>query len=315
MKLKDINRILCFCFILFSFSIQNVSAQAFLFKIIACSGNAALLNPSSGKWVNIKTGDKILTGYKLKLESGDYIGLINNNGRSLEIKLAGTYSSDELYKTLPLKSTNLQKFADFVMNESAANKKKTDNMKNLGAVIRARAGLIENCVPDNTDLLNLRFEPAWYSAGPGTMYVLKIINPMGRSIFIKETKDTSLSVDLNLFGMLKEQNYSWCVINSHDPEINSDTATFRILSDTNIKSISDSLKLIKENLDVNSAVDQFLLVKFLESKNLNFEALSGYETLVKTYPMAENYMDNYLLFLTKQNLTKKAETLLLTIKK
>jgi hypothetical protein len=315
MKLHDLNKILFFCIFLFILSFQNVNAQAFLFKVIASSGNAAFLKPSSNKWINIKTGDKILTGYKLKLESGDYLGLINNNGRSLEIKQAGTYNADELNKNIPKGSTNLQKFADFVMNESAANKKKTENMKNLGAVVRARAGLIESGFPDNTDLLNLRLEPVWYSAGPGTIYVFKILNPLGRSIFIKETNDTSLTIDLKQFGLLTEQNYSWCVINSRDPEINSDTLTFRILSDNNIKIITDSLKVIRENLDVNSGVDQFLLVKYFESKDLNCEALTGYESLIKTYPLVESYSDNYLLFLTKQGLSKNAETFLSTIKK
>ena len=314
MKLNASYKIL-FCILLLFFSFQNANAQGFIFKVIASSGNAAFMKPSTSKWINIKTGDKILTGYKLKLETGDYLGLINNNGRSLEINQAGTYNADELNKNIPKGSTNLQKFADFVMNESAANKKKTENMKNLGAVVRARPGLIESNFPDNTDLLNFSLEPSWYSAGPGSIYVFKILNPMGRSIFIKETKDTSLTVDLNQFSLLKEQNYSWCVLNSRDPEINSDTSTFRVLSDNTIKTLSDSVKLIRENLNTNSAVGQFLLVKFLESKNLNYDALKGYETLVKSYPHIENYSDNYLLFLTKQSLSKKAETFLSTIKK
>jgi hypothetical protein len=147
------------------------------------------------------------------------------------------------------------------------------------------------------------------------MYIFKILNPMGRSVFIKETKDTSINVDLNEFKILKEQNYSWCVLNSRNPEINSDTSTFRVLSDNNIKIISDSLKIIRDNLDVKTAVGQFILMKYLESKNLNYDALKGYETLIKSYPHIENYSDNYFLFLTKQSLSKKAETFLSTIKK
>jgi hypothetical protein len=315
MKLNNLNKILFGCVILFIVSFQSINAQAFLFKVIASSGNAAFLRPASGTWVNIKTGDLILTGYKLKLESGDYLGLINKNGRSIEVKQAGTYSGDELNKNIPKGSTNLQKFADFVMNESVANKKKTDNMKNLGAVVRARVGLIESSFPDNTDLLNLQLEPAWYSAGPGTIYVFKILNPLGRSIFIKETKDTSLAINLKQFDMLEDQDYQWCVVNSRDPENNSDTASFRILSENNIKIISDSIKMFQQNLDLNSAVGQFLLIKYYESKNLNLDALKGYESLVNSYPGIENYSDNYLLFLTKQGLSKKAETLLSTIKK
>jgi hypothetical protein len=188
-------------------------------------------------------------------------------------------------------------------------------MKNLGAVVRARAGLIESCFPDNTDLLTLKLEPAWYSVGTGTSYYFKILNPKGKSIFIKETEDTSLTIDLKQIGLIAGQNYSWCVINSRDYKFKSDTSTFRILSDKKIKIISDSLRIIKGKIDANSGIGQFLMVKYLESKELNYDALKGYESLVKSYPSVENYTDNYLLFLGKQGLSKKAEALLLTIKK
>ena len=315
MKLHDLKNVFFFCFLFSIVSLQNVNGQNFLFKVIAISGKPSLSKPPSGNWLILKTGDKISSGYKLKLEAGDYLGLISNKGRSLEIKLAGTFSSDELFNNIPKGSSNLSKFADFVMNESAANKKKSENMKNLGAVVRARAGLIESGFPDNTDLINLQLDPVWYSAGTGTNYTFKILNPLGRTVFVKETKDTSLTIDLKQFGLLADQNYFWCVVNSLNPEINSDTSTFRILSDDNIKTVSDSLKMIKDNLDANSAIGQFLIVKFLESKDLNCEALDAYETLIKSNPLIEDYSANYLLFLTKQGLSKKAEILLSTMKK
>ena len=315
MKLHTLNKTLFFCFILIPVLFQNVNAQAFLFKVIASAGNPVCLKPPSTKWLNIKTGDKILPGYELKLGTDDYLGLLNYEGRSLELKKAGLYGSNELNKNIPKGNNNLQKFADYVLNESAANKKKSEDMKNLGAVVRARSGLIESFFPDNTDLLNPQIEPTWYSAGPGVTYVFKIFSPGGTSLFIKETKDTSLAIDLTQFGLVKEQNYSWCVFNSQNLENNSDTSTFRILSDINNTIISDSLKLFREYLDVNSAVGQFLIVKYFEAKNLNSDALKVYESLVKSYPQVGIYTDNYLLFLTKQNLTKKTEILLSAIKK
>jgi hypothetical protein len=115
--------------------------------------------------------------------------------------------------------------------------------------------------------------------------------------------------------LIAGQNYSWCVINSRDYKFKSDTSIFRILSDKKIKIISDSLRIIKGKIDANSGIGQFLMVKYLESKELNYDALKGYESLVKSYPSVENYTDNYLLFLGKQGLSKKAEALLLTIKK
>jgi hypothetical protein len=87
------------------------------------------------------------------------------------------------------------------------------------------------------------------------------------------------------------------------------------LGESNVKSVTDSINTIKRDLDFNSAVDQFILVKFLESKNLNCDALKGFDNLVKSNPGIEDYVNNYIAFLLKQNITRKAETLLTVNKK
>jgi len=71
-------------------------------------------------------------------------------------------------------SSSLRKFTDFVINETVPNKKKSENMKTLGAVVRSRADLIDCFFPKYTDLLGASLETAWYSAGTGVSYVFKI---------------------------------------------------------------------------------------------------------------------------------------------
>lgn len=302
-------------FICIIFSILFSAAaygQEFLFKVIAVSGKVTCQKGSATNWDNIKTGDKILSGEKLKLEAGDYLGLISNKGRSLEIKQVGIYNAADLYKNIQKSLSSLQKFTDFVINESAANKKKSENMKILGAVVRSRAGLIDSFFPEYTDLLNTSFEAAWYSDGAGISYVFKLIDEDNHTVFIKETKDTSLALDLKQFGLIKNLPYTWYVYSTGNDKSKSDICTFRLLGESNIKTMTDSINAIKQDLDVNSAVDQLILVKFLESKNLNCDALKGFDNLVKAYPGIEDYTNNYIAFLLKQNITRKVETLLPT---
>jgi hypothetical protein len=52
------------------------------------------------------------------------------------------------------------------------------------------------------------------------------------------------------------------------------------------------------------------MVKYLESKNLNYDALRGYDILVKSHPGIEDYTNNYLVFLMRQNIMRKTETLI-----
>ena len=309
MKLHDVKTIFICIIYLVLFS-AAAYGQEFLFKVIALSGKVTYQKGTAANWENIKTGDKIFTGEKLKLEAGDYLGLISNKGRSLEIKQAGIYNATDLNKNIQKSLSSLQKFTDFVINESAANKKKSENMTTLGAVVRNRAGLIDSFFPEYTDLLNTSFEAAWYPAGAGISYVFKLIDEDNHTVFIKETKDTSLALDLKQFGLLKNLPYTWYVYSTGKDKSKSDICTFRLLGESNIKTITDSINTVKQNLDVNSAVDQFILVKYLESKNLNCDALKGFDNLVRSYPGIEDYTYNYIAFLLKQNITRKAETLL-----
>jgi 2-hydroxy-3-keto-5-methylthiopentenyl-1-phosphate phosphatase len=160
--------------------------------------------------------------------------------------------------------------------------------------------------------LNSSFEAAWYSTGAGISYVFKLIDEDNHTVFIKETKDTSLALDLNQLGLLKNIPYTWYVYSTGMDKSKSDICTFRLLGESNIKTIADSINDVKKNLDINSAVDQFILVKFLESKNLNCDALKGFDNILKSYPGIEDYKYNYIAFLLKQNITRKAETLLPT---
>jgi hypothetical protein len=309
MKPHDIKTIIiCIIFsIIFS---EVVYGQEYLFRVIALSGKVMYQRSTDSNWEKLKTGNKIYTGENLKLEKGDYLGLINNQGRSLEIKQAGIYKADDLIKNVGKSISGLQKFADFVINESSANKKKSENMKTLGAVVRNRAGLIDCYFPEYTNLLNPSFKASWYSAGKKLTYVFNLIDEKKHTILIKETKDTILSIDLKPIGLLKDRPYTWCVYTKGKDELISDTCTFRVLDEKEINTLTDTINIIKKNLDPNSAVDQFIMVKYLESKNLNYDALRGYDILVKSHPGIEDYTNNYLVFLMRQNIMRKTETLI-----
>ena len=309
MKPHDVKTIIICIIYLVLFS-AAANGQETLFKVIAVSGKVTCQKKVTAAWESLRTGDKIFAGEKLKLETGDYLGLVSSKGQSLEIKQPGIYNAADLNKNIQKSSSTFQKFTEFVINESVANKKKSENMTTLGAVVRNRAGLIDSFFPEYTDLLNTSFDAAWYSAGAGISYVFKLIDEDNHTVFIKETKDTSLALDLNQFGLLINHPYTWYVYSSGKDKSKSDICTFRLLAEYNIKTLTDSINIVKKSLDVNSAVDQFILVKFYESKNLNCDALKGFDNLVRSYPGIEDYSYNYIAFLLKQNITRKAETLL-----
>jgi hypothetical protein len=288
----------------------RIYPQDYLFKVIAVSGNVTCQMQTGTTWEKVRTGDRVSSGELLKLGAGDYLGLISKKGRSLELKQNGIFKAEELYKNIKKGSSSLQKFTDFVMNESVANKRKTENMKTLGAVVRSKNELIDVFFPENTDLLSSSFKASWYSSSTAASYVFKLVDQQNRTLVVKETNDTSLVLNLKQYRILNNHTYKWFVSAKGNDELKSDFCSFRLLGKNNIKSIKDSINIVKKNLDLNSAVGQFILIKFFESKNLNSDAMEGYENLIRSNPDIEDYSNNYISFLLKQNISRKAELLL-----
>jgi len=306
-------RITLFIFIILTVA-SNIFPQGTLYRVIAASKNITAGKINSNIWKPVCTGDILSIDDILKLQSEGYIGLISSNGRSFEINNAGIYKLSDLVNTKHKLSPGLQKIADQIITESIKNNKKSENIKSEGSVVSSGVGVIENYAPLTSRLLDTYLHPAWYSAGNGTNYTFKLIDDGNKPVCRVETKDTTVSIDLNKFELEKDKNYYWVIYNSSNPDVKTDTCSFSLLSDAAWKITTDSLENIRHDLDVNSAVDNYLFIKCLESFGLNYDALAGYENLIKLYPDIDEYRNSFLMFLLKQNVTKKAELLLSSMK-
>lgn len=285
-------------------------SQNFLFKVIASKGKCTVQKKASGNWEPLNTGATLSAGDKLKLEANDYLGLLHVKGKSFELKGAGSYSVDELSKSASNMQTTMQKFAGFVLNESA-NKKKSDNMRTLGAVVRANPDAVEVFFPSFTTLTSNVLTAQWYAASNEKInYTFELLNNENRSLFIKETSDTVITVDLAPMNLIPNQNYKWLVYKSGQHNSLSDTLQFCILDKQKITSINDSVSLIKSAIDPNSAVDLLLLAGFYENNKLNIDAKNTYEKLLESVPGVGDYFNIYASFLLKYNMLRRAQFLL-----
>src|ERR1035437_856516 len=142
MKLHDVKTIFICIIYLVLFS-AAAYGQEFLFKVIALSGKVTYQKGTAANWENIKTGDKIFTGEKLKLEAGDYLGLISNKGRSLEIKQAGIYNATDLNKNIQKAFPILKNFIILKKNKPGKKKKKKKNRTPL-VVLKGTRGVFIN---------------------------------------------------------------------------------------------------------------------------------------------------------------------------
>jgi len=109
-------------------------------KVIAVRGSAA-----STRGSKLTIGTVLALADKITVGSDGYVGLVHSNGRTLELRKAGTYGVKDLDKMATKKSGSVNsKFASYVVNELTATQepiafrdKHRANMRVTGAVERA----------------------------------------------------------------------------------------------------------------------------------------------------------------------------------
>lgn len=307
MRFVNCKKVLVLLFMQMFLSGSAVFAQDYLFKVIAASGKCTVQR--SGKTDKMRAGIKLIQGDVVKLNDGDYAGLVSNNGRSLELKKAGSYNAGELEKMIAPGKGNIQKFTEYVLTASV-NKKSSDNMKTLGAVVRGKAEQLETHFPKFTSLISTAVTAKWFSENPNSVYLFKIVNGEDRAVFMKEVKDTSFVMELSGLGLLPDVKYAWVVESLSKQASVSDSNYFALLPDSKIGLIKDSLNELQKGMEQNSAVDRLAKIVFLQNNNLNYDILNEYEEILKIAPGVDEYTDSYTAFLLENGMTKKAESIL-----
>jgi len=292
---------------IFIFSCGRVFAQETAFTVMSARGTVECKS-AAGNWVKIHAGDKIKTNDKIKLAAGDYLGMVHVKGKTLELKKAGEYDVAALVKSMAKGDASFnQKFAGYVANEMVS-KDKSKKMTMLGAVFRSLGNAIEIGVPPAMVTFCSQATFSWYKFKSASGYVLRVVNPAGITIFMKDTKDTSLSVDLDMLKLNPNLQYTWIVSSDADAAINSGTHTLALVPNTKRKLISDTLEIMKKEMpDEASALNNFLFAKYCVTQGINADALNYFEKAYSLSGGAEEYAIDYAAYLAENGLAAKAE--------
>lgn len=281
-----------------------VYSQTISLKVIASGGKAEHQKQSTASWQKVKTGDILSAETVIKISDGDYLGLIASTGKSLELKKAGLYKCSDLIKSLK-SGSGMQKFIQFVYNESVKDQKKSSGMTTLGAVVRSRIDMIDNMSPSFTLLTTDVLPALWGKYDRDSKYIFKLINENNISLYITELKDTSLTLDLSKFGLSPEQDYKWFVYKSDKPEVYADSCTFQLIAEGRRNALLDSMSIMKKEAAEGSSLEKYIYIQYLTAHHLNNEALNEYEKLIKNEPDVEEFVNSYVSFLVENNISKK----------
>ena len=294
-------------FLLCVFSFGESFSQEILFTVMSVKGPVQTKS-SAGAWAKVHSGDKLKTGDKIKLGAGDYTGLVHAKGKTIELKSAGEYDVSSLVQNVSKGEASFNvRFASYVANEMVS-KDKSKKMTMLGAVVRSMGiPTIEIGIPDAITVIDPQVTFNWYTLKSVKGYVFRLINPSGQTIFMKDTKDTSLTVNIEPMRLNPSLKYSWIVSSDADESLNSDAHALSVLPASKKKAIQDTIAQMKKELpDEKSALNNFLFAKFYESAGLNLNAMQCYENAYTISGGAEDYAAEYGRFLSENNLMNKS---------
>jgi len=299
-----------FIFCLFIFS-GVLWAQQSNFKVLAASGTVQVKS-GTDSWTKAQAGKRVGNTDVIKIAEGSLVGLLYKNGTTLEIKVAGVYSYAELEKLLSekAKTTITGKYAEYVMNEvSKANDEPVKvapgkHMNITGAVMRSAPGVkapvIKLYVPPTDILANSNPTLHWSRAKEEGAYVIRVMNMENDVLMVKDSDDTSATLELSSIPTLKNEKMALVTI-----ELKANKMMRSALVPLNLVSGPDAIELdkqltgIKDNLNKKNATDWIGLALFCEQNSLNLDAYDAYLNALRLAPKVADYQTMYNDFLTR----------------
>lgn len=289
----------------FVFCVSAMYAQGYEFKVLAQRGDVKIL--SGSEWKQLPNAIKLSKDNEVKLGEGSYLALIHASGKTKELKTSGTYKVEELSKTINDKSSDFSsKYSKFVIGKMGGDGKST-NYAITGSVERALLGTgpIKLYSP-RTVKVNKTTSAVlkWTPYKDDATYVLEVMD-LGEDVLKSvTTKETTAEIDLSNIDSEGEDLLVRVKVKGVD-SIKSESCMLKVLDKEETQKINGELKLMKQELDMQSAIDNMVLATYFEDHDLVLDAIASYEKALKLEPGVEGYQQAYNNFLSRVDLVEK----------
>jgi hypothetical protein len=310
-----LKKLFSFAFIVF-IVISTVIAQSqeVRFRVLGKKGDILVKNDKTKKSVEVKIGDKLFYNDKIIMPTGAYIGLVYNNGKTIELKEAGTYkvsmlsSQAEGIRTSVLPKIANMIFMSIMSNEDLLSQNAHHSQMQSGGYTERGIGEVSLTVisPSKTHLMEPIANFCWNSYPGNSEYEFNLSNRFNKVIFTKALSDTCINIDASSLKLEHDTYYFWTVSLKSNPDIKSHEACFKILDDKEAEMIKDTLKQLRDELGrEESAASKIVYAFFYEQNNLFDDASHQYKEAMKMAPDVYDYVVLYENFLKRTQMPGK----------
>lgn len=289
--------------LLFTFLASATFAQNYAFKVLASKGTNQV--KSGADWVPLKTGATLKTEDELKLSDNTYLGLVNDSGKPLEIKVPGSYKVADLSKRVGTGSGVLNKYTDFILSSNSAEAKK-NRLSATGAVNRGETYAIKLMLPENQNagIYNNVALVSWDGTKIAGPYTVTIRNMFDDELSKFDTPETTFKIDFADPKFSKENAVLIEVKSKNDPKQVSQQHLIKKLSPAEQESVKKLLTEASADVSEQTALNKFILAGFYEEHNLLIDAISAYEEAIALAPDVPSFKEAYDEFLVRHAISK-----------
>lgn len=268
-----------------------------IFKVIACKGKVTLQRTKK----NVAIGTPLNSADQLRLEGPVYLGLVHKTGKAVEVKAEGIVAVSDLLKQVSNKQSGMDKLVGFVVQSmvGASEKKEVS-----GSVERSIAvNKIRMIAPRTSKVIDPDVTFTWAGSDGSAkepMYIFTLTDDHQNVRFKKETKDNSLTLNIQQLGLEKDKCYYWSVVQSGSNTPSFESYCVYPVNDADAKVITTQLTAIKQDQGSSpTALDNLMLASFFEQNGLTYRAMGAYKEAAKKGSDVEIFSAAYTQFLAR----------------
>ncbi|WP_291728176.1 hypothetical protein [Bernardetia sp.] len=287
-------------------------AQNYAFRVLTAKGNNTASNNA------IRVGSKLNNSDVIVMEEGGYLGLLHNNGQTVELRTKGTYKVNELASNLKASagSSLTARYANYVVSEltSSAEEASGDNrykhMKKTGAVTRGLVKDITIIQRQKVHALGDKMEIEWFvyegldnlKKADVKEYRVVLTDLRNNELFSEITSNNTYTIDFNRPELKDHKVVKYRV------ELPSGENKYPSHEQV-VKKEKEMKKDVREQLDQigdDTALGYLIKAQYLEDKEYFAEAAMAYKMAISLAPEVETYKILYDSFTERVTMSEKS---------
>ncbi|MCA6074128.1 hypothetical protein [Fulvivirga sedimenti] len=272
-------------------------------RLIASKGEVQIVN---GMDVKIPVTGMSLKGVEtFILGKNAYISLIDEHGRTAEIRGEGYYEYDGVFTSEKgNKSNAAYKYADYVLGRMNAEGKK-NRLGATGYYIRDNMRQKEHIrmyIPGAGKYYQDDLRLSWEKPAGENHFRVEIYNMFRESLAVFEVNENQLMLKID--QQLGQENILLIKVSTPDQLYESETYALKRLGSYNREDISAGLIQMASIYKRHDAISRFTMAGYFEYNNLLADALTCYLEAIDLAPDVPLYQEAYEEFLLRNHLIR-----------